>query len=179
MQTGESMTVSSRIIISDQIYSFVDRDMMMRYHFGLGVGHIYAHGLVYSGSQPQNEIEPNTNDNNEEYGLMDAAGEAVEDDANRDTNIPEGEDSNEGCLDPNTNDNDEECGLMDAAGEVMEDGVNRDTNIPEGEDSNEGCLDEGCSDEDLDSHGSDSSSYEGQGEDMDDEEFALMEEMYG
>jgi hypothetical protein len=49
------------------------------------------------------------------------------------------------------------------------------TNIPEGEeDSNEG-----CSDEDLDSHGSDSSSYDGQGEDIDDDEFALMEEMYG
>lgn len=24
--------------------SFVDRDMVMRYHFGLGVGHVYSHG---------------------------------------------------------------------------------------------------------------------------------------
>jgi hypothetical protein len=25
-------------------FRFVDRDMMMRYHIGLGVGHAYAHG---------------------------------------------------------------------------------------------------------------------------------------
>jgi len=25
-----------------KIYRFVDRDMLMRYHFGLGVGHIYT-----------------------------------------------------------------------------------------------------------------------------------------
>lgn len=25
---------------------FVDRDMLMRYHWGLGVGHIHSHGLV-------------------------------------------------------------------------------------------------------------------------------------
>jgi hypothetical protein len=25
------------------MYSFVDRDMMMRYYYGLGVGHTYAH----------------------------------------------------------------------------------------------------------------------------------------
>jgi hypothetical protein len=25
-------------------FRFVDRDMLMRYHWGLGVGHIYSHG---------------------------------------------------------------------------------------------------------------------------------------
>lgn len=28
---------------SQLILRFVDRDMLMRYHFGLGVGHIYSH----------------------------------------------------------------------------------------------------------------------------------------
>ena len=29
--------------------SFVDRDMLMRYHWGLGVGHTYAHGTTSTG----------------------------------------------------------------------------------------------------------------------------------
>jgi hypothetical protein len=28
--------------------SFVDRDMMMRYHWGLGVGHLYSHQPIHS-----------------------------------------------------------------------------------------------------------------------------------
>lgn len=27
-------------------YRFVDRDMIMRYHWGLGIGHIHSHGLI-------------------------------------------------------------------------------------------------------------------------------------
>jgi hypothetical protein len=33
-------------------YSFVDRDMMMRYHWGLGVGHTYAHHDTERSSVP-------------------------------------------------------------------------------------------------------------------------------
>ena len=29
--------------------SFVDRDMLMRYHWGLGVGHMYAHSTASTG----------------------------------------------------------------------------------------------------------------------------------
>jgi hypothetical protein len=29
--------------------SFVDRDMLMRYHWGLGIGHVYAHDIVANG----------------------------------------------------------------------------------------------------------------------------------
>jgi hypothetical protein len=31
---------------------FVDRDMVMRYHFGLAVGHEYTHGLASRGLDP-------------------------------------------------------------------------------------------------------------------------------
>ena len=31
------------------IPSFVDRDMLMRYHWGLGIGHVYAHDIVANG----------------------------------------------------------------------------------------------------------------------------------
>ena len=36
----------SQILILWFYYSFVDRDMVMRYHFGLGVGHVYSHGSL-------------------------------------------------------------------------------------------------------------------------------------
>ena len=40
-----------------QVFRFVDRDMMMRYHLGLGVGHVYGYGMgtPTGGSQPDNE----------------------------------------------------------------------------------------------------------------------------
>ena len=37
--------------------SFADRDMLMQYHWGLAVGHIYSH----RGSQPAGQHEPDSN----------------------------------------------------------------------------------------------------------------------
>jgi hypothetical protein len=38
------------------MYSFVDRDMMVRYHFGLGVGHLYARHAASTGvDEPASE----------------------------------------------------------------------------------------------------------------------------
>lgn len=42
--------------------SFVDRDMMMRYHWGLGVGHTYA----YQQASPIAEVDDNMNEEEEE-----------------------------------------------------------------------------------------------------------------
>jgi hypothetical protein len=39
-----------------QYTRFVDRDMLVRYHWGLGVGHSYAHGTVKL-SRPQDATE--------------------------------------------------------------------------------------------------------------------------
>lgn len=38
-------------------YSFADRDMLMRYHWGLAVGHVYSH----RDSQPAGQHEPHSN----------------------------------------------------------------------------------------------------------------------
>ena len=35
------------------VSSFVDRDMVMRYHWGLGVGHTYAHEVDNEGTQSE------------------------------------------------------------------------------------------------------------------------------
>jgi len=37
--------------MAEQFDSFVDRDMMMRYYFGLGIGHTYSHSPRHSSSQ--------------------------------------------------------------------------------------------------------------------------------
>lgn len=44
---------------------FVDRDMIMRYHWGLGIGHIYSHGQIADAStmasqHSDNDAEPET-----------------------------------------------------------------------------------------------------------------------
>ena len=41
------------------VSSFVDRDMVMRYHWGLGVGHTYVHGI--DNEVPQNETSNGDN----------------------------------------------------------------------------------------------------------------------
>ena len=50
--------------------SFSDRDLLMRYHWGMGVGHIHAHGLAEVESLPlvndllaDVEVEPETEPN--------------------------------------------------------------------------------------------------------------------
>ena len=49
------------------IHRFVDRDMVMRYHWGLGVGHVYSH---HSGSGSYSSATTNT----EQGGLKDNRG---------------------------------------------------------------------------------------------------------
>jgi hypothetical protein len=46
-QIGEFNFVKTKLHLSAMVCRFVDRDMVMRYHWGLGVGHIYSH---HSGS---------------------------------------------------------------------------------------------------------------------------------
>jgi hypothetical protein len=52
------------------IHRFVDRDMVMRYHWGLGVGHVYSH---HSGSGSYS----NTTTNTEQGGLEDNRGSNI------------------------------------------------------------------------------------------------------
>ena len=49
------------------IHRFVDRDMVMRYHWGLGVGHVYSH---HSGSGSYGSATTNA----EQGGLKDNRG---------------------------------------------------------------------------------------------------------
>ena len=49
-------------------YRFVDRDMLMRYHWGFGVGHLYAHTPV---SQQGDKSGNNTNTSGDKDGGVD------------------------------------------------------------------------------------------------------------
>ena len=55
------LLLSSELLTILIVSSFVDCDMVMRYHWGLGVGHMYAHGHEVDNEVPQNE----TNDGDE------------------------------------------------------------------------------------------------------------------
>ena len=47
MSTGAIIVLSLHLIIgilTPQFYRFVNHDMIMRYHWGLAVGHVYTHG---------------------------------------------------------------------------------------------------------------------------------------
>lgn len=46
MSIGESITLPHKNPALTFVNRFVDRDMLMRYHWGLGVGHVHSHGLV-------------------------------------------------------------------------------------------------------------------------------------
>ena len=60
------------------ISRFVDRDMVMRYHWGLGVGHVYAHNRrVEIGIPRDRDIERDEQANNQgeddHYSLSDSS----------------------------------------------------------------------------------------------------------
>jgi hypothetical protein len=50
------------------IHRFVDRDMVMRYHWGLGIGHVYSHhsgsGSYSATNTEQGGLEDNKGSNN-------------------------------------------------------------------------------------------------------------------
>ena len=61
------------------ISSFVDRDMVMRYHWGLGVGHAHAHSQGPSKGSPQNQEDC--------YSFPDASEESSRDKDEEDSDL--------------------------------------------------------------------------------------------
>ena len=61
------------------ISSFVDRDMVMRYHWGLGVGHTHAHSQGPSKGSPQNQED--------RYSFSDASKESSGDEDGEDSDL--------------------------------------------------------------------------------------------
>lgn len=59
------LSITPRVILT--FNSFVDRDMFMRYHWGLGVGHTYAHQPLKSAVSDHTDV-PNEGDNSEDEG---------------------------------------------------------------------------------------------------------------
>jgi hypothetical protein len=74
--------------VSDCFQRFVDRDMLMRYHYGLGVGHTYSHSSSRrygqcTTAEPQDTNAQNSDPELPEHEDHDMAGEIT-------TNIPPG-----------------------------------------------------------------------------------------
>lgn len=61
MSTGECSLLPSSRLLTKQRCSFVDRDTVMRFHYGLGVGHVYSHEV----STPERPCSVQTQAENE------------------------------------------------------------------------------------------------------------------
>jgi hypothetical protein len=49
------VTVAGSLI---QFLRFVDRDMLMRYHWGMGIGHVYSWHSVATSASPSTNLDP-------------------------------------------------------------------------------------------------------------------------
>lgn len=50
--------VGTLLLNISNLLSFVDRDMLMRYHWGLAVGHVYTHGSQTTPNAPRSQSQP-------------------------------------------------------------------------------------------------------------------------
>ena len=105
----------------DGTYSFVDHDMVMRYHWGLGVGHAYTHGQGISNEILQNqtserdEHDKQGNDQCEDvhYSILDLL-ENSEDEATLDQNVNnDGSNFGSESVDSSLDDNFEDYDILD------------------------------------------------------------------
>lgn len=71
MLVGKHDATSNTVTVAnfEYIHRFADRDMMMRFHVGLGIGHAYAHGLASHHFETHSSTEGPPGGDDEELDL--------------------------------------------------------------------------------------------------------------